>query len=243
MNVRPGCRGLFPHMDGWMYICEFEDCQSKWATRVVPEEQMKVLVEMYKLHVEQCHSEKSSVDQEKFDKDQASYTEATQLRSIAAHEDNRVDILSPVRFYPMPLRYKYISDLQPANQKPVWDRIDLNHVGIQVADTTIVRKIHNRAYGGAKLEDFSPINLGVNESDKDFMLRPVQNGAMRQTRGSRSITTYGECVGALMNCLTIWQHIHPCDYGTLVIVRFLLNNIHHPNVDKKMSVTGICNFF
>ena len=243
VDARPSQRGMFPHMGGWIYVCEFEDCISKWSTSVVPEEQMVILVEMYKLHVEQCHSSKSSADQEKFDKDQASYVEATKVRAIGAHEDNRVDILSPVRFFPKPLRYKYIAELQPANQKPVWDRIDLNHVGIQLADTSIVRKIHNRAYAGAKLEDFSSINLGVNESDKDIMLRPEQNGGMRQTRGSKVITTYSECMGALMNCLTIWQHIHPCDYGTLAIVRFLLNKLHQQNVDKRMSVKGICNFF
>ena len=33
VNVRPECRGLFPHMDGWMYVCEFEDHQSKCSRR------------------------------------------------------------------------------------------------------------------------------------------------------------------------------------------------------------------
>ena len=72
----------------------------------------------------------------------------------------------------MPLRYKFIADLQPANQKPVWDRIDLNHVGIHLADTSIVKKIHNRAYAGAKLDNFSSLNLGANESDKRSYVAP-----------------------------------------------------------------------
>ena len=28
-GVGLGCTGLFPHMDGWIYVCEFEDCVSK----------------------------------------------------------------------------------------------------------------------------------------------------------------------------------------------------------------------
>ena len=237
-------KGLVSHKEGWYYVCEFDYCQSDWSTSIVCMEQVPALVEMYKLHVHQCHGKKeSSAEQEKFDKDHASYTEATKLRSIEAHKDNRVDVLSPVRFYPKPLRHKYIAELQPANQTPVWDRIDLSHLGIQLADTTIIKKIHNRAHATAELHDFSNLNLGLNEADKDVKLRPDKQGGMKQTKGSKALSSISEAVMALMNCSTIWSHIHPCDYGTEVIVRFLLSKIHHPTSEKTLTVRGICKFF
>ena len=116
---------------------------------------------------------------------------------MEAHKDNRVDVLSPVRFWPMPLRHKYIAELQPANQTPVWDRIDLSHIGIQLADTSIIAKLHNRAYSGAQLKDFSNINLGMSEADKDVMLRPASEGGIKQTRGTKAISTVPEAVAAL----------------------------------------------
>ena len=237
-------KGLVSHGDGWLYVCEFKYCENDWSTSVVRMEQIPALVEMYKLHVQQCHEKKeNSAEQEKFDKDQASYAEATKLKSIEAHEDNRVDILSPVRFWPKPLRYKYIAEQQPANQIPVWDRIDLSHLGLQLADSTIIKKIHNRGHATAELGDFSNINLGLCEADKDVVLKPWKQGGMKQTKGTKAITTVSEAVMALMNCLTIWNHIHPCDYGTEAIVRYLLHRIHHPSSDQKITLRGICKFF
>lgn len=237
-------KGLVSHKEGWFYVCEFDFCERNWSTGIVGLEQISALVDMYKLHVQQCHEKKeSSAEQDKFDKDQAGYAEATRLKSIEAHKDNRVDILSPVRFWPKPLRYKYIAEKQPAIQTPVWDRIDFSHLGLQLSDSTIVKKIHNRNYATAELGDFSNLNLGLLEADKDLVLRPTKEGGMKQIKGSKNIASISEAVMALMNCLTIWNHIHPCDYGTEAIVRFLVYKIHHQSSDRKLTVKGICKFF
>ena len=238
-------KGLVPADGGWMYVCEFEDCSNKWSTKVVPVEQISVLVRIYELHVAQCHgSNKDSVEQDKFAKDQASYQEATKLKTIESHKDNRVDVLSPARFLPMPLRHRYIAEFQPANQVPVWDRLDLDHLGLHIADSSIISKLHNRSYAGAKLEHFSPTNLGMNETDKDLTFRPSSGGGMRSARSTKHISTIAEAVGALMNFEEIWRHLHPCDYGSRAIVRFLMDRIHHQSPDRRLtSVKSICSFF
>ena len=217
-------RGLVARVGGYIYVCEYATCAENWRTEVLPREQINVLMDMYKLHITQCHEKKAGSEaDDKYVKDQESYNEAVKLRTIEAHSDNRVDILSPARFFAMPLQHQAIAKQQPANQTPVWDRLDLGHLGIHLADSSIVVKIHNRGYGGIQLKFFSPLNLSVNESDKEVMLKPVHaGGAMKQTRNVKNIRTISEAVGALMNCLTIWRHIHPMDYGTWAIVRFIL---------------------
>ena len=37
-----------------------------------------------------------------------------------------------------------------------------------------------------------------------------------------------------MNCEVIWRHIHPMDYGTTAVVRFLMDRINHAVPDKKI---------
>ena len=241
-TVKP--RGLTQSGDGWFYACEYDDCASSWRTNILPEGQFGALVEMYKLHVDQCHEKKkSSADQEKHDKEQESYKEAIKLRTIESHQDNRMDVLSPARFLPMPLRHEHIAKLQPVNQLPVWDRINLSHVGVHLADTAIIKKLHNRSYAGAQLKYFSTPNLGIVETDKELVLRPSAGG-MKQTSNFKSITTIPEAVGALLNCEAIWRHLHPCDYGTYALVRFLLDKIHHVMPDRKLtSVTAVSCFF
>ena len=117
-------RGLVSRANGLMYVCEYDECMENWRTEVLPQEQASVLVEMYKLHITQYHEKKkSSEEEEKCDKEQANYEEAVKLRSIEAHNDNRLDILSPARFFPMPLQYQEIAKQQPAKQTPVWARL------------------------------------------------------------------------------------------------------------------------
>ena len=237
-------KGLTQAGDGWYYACEYDGCANNWRTKSLPDGQFGVLVEMYKLHVEQCHEKKSSsADQDKYDKEQESYKEATKLRNIEAHQDNRMDVLSEVRFYAMPLRYQHIAKAQPVCQSPVWDRINLSHVGVHLADTAIVKKLHNRSYAGGQLKHFSPINLGVVETDKYVMLKPSAVG-LKQTSHLKAITTLQEAVTSLLNCEAIWRHIHPCDYGTYALVRFLLDKIHHVSQERRLtSVRAICSFF
>ena len=237
-------KGLVLTPEGWKCVCE-HDCEDNWSTSVLPAEHLPALVELYKLHVGQCHTKKkTSTEEDKFDQDKESYKEATKIRAIGAHADNRLETLSYVRFLPMPLQYQHIAKKQPAQQSPVWDRIDLSHCGLNLSDTSIIKKIHNRSYPGAKLNDFSQRNLGMSESEKDILLKPNQKGSLRQTKNVQHITTMDEAIGALMNFDIIWRFIHPLDYGSTAIVRFLMDKIHHPCGDRKMtSVRAVCGFF
>ena len=238
-------RGLVARTNGFMYVCEYDSCMEDWRTEVLPSEQTSLLIEMYKLHIAQCHEKKkNSEEEEKGDKEQENYKEAVKLRTVEAHKDNRLDILSPARFFPMPLQYQSIAKLQPSKQTPVWDRLDLSHLGIHLADSSIVGKMHNMANGGFQLKECAAMNLSINQADKDLMFKPMLSGAMRQTRNVKSIRTMAEAMGALMNCEVIWRHIHPMDYGTTAVVRFLMDRINHAVPDKKITnVDAVCAFF
>ena len=237
-------KGLVISPEGWRCVCE-HDCAENWSTSVLPAEHLPALVELYKLHVAQCHAKKTTtIEEERFDRDKESYKEVTKIRTIGAHVDNRLDTLSYVRFLPMPLQYQHIAEKQPAQQSPVWDRIDLSHCGLNLADTTIVAKIHNMAYAGGRLRDFSSSNLGMSECDKDIVLKPNRRGTLRQTKNVKSIDTMEEAIGALMNYVMIWRFIHPMDYGATAIFRFLMDRIHHPIPGRRMtSVAAVCGFF
>ena len=82
------------------------------------------------------------------------------------------------------------------------------------------------------MKECAAMNLSINQADKDLMFKPMQSGAMRQTRNVKSIRTKAEAMGALMNCEVIWRHIHPMDYGTTAVVRFLMDRINHAVPDK-----------
>ena len=238
-------KGLVNCQGGLKYVCEYDKCSESWSTRVLPADQAVALVKMYEMHVMQHHGKKkASSEEEKYDVDRESYKEVIKERTIPASIDNRLDQLCPARFLPMPLQYQHIARNQPAQQTPVWERIDLAHLGLHMADTSIVRKIHNRNYAQTKLRDFLVLNLEVDVDDKDVMLRPQKNGSLRQTKNVRSILTVEDAVGALMNCSLIWRFVHPLDYGTEAIVRFLMNKIYHSNPQRRLkSVIAICAFF
>ena len=190
-------KGLVSQDGGYYYACEYETCIIDWTTEVLPREEISVLVKMYEMHVAQYHDRKgSTIEQVK--KDEESYEEATRMRTIEAHKDNRMDVLSYVRFLPMPIQYQQIAAKQPAKQSPVWSRIDLSHLGVHLADSSIIIKLHDRSYGGAQLKYFSALNLGVDENDKDLMLKPSMNG-MKTTRNIREISNINEAVNALLN--------------------------------------------
>lgn len=231
--------GITQTNEGWRLGCEYSTCV--WYTPAVPVEQLAALTKMYELHTQQAHAKKDGAD---IDKDQDAYNEATQLKTIPAHTDNRVDILSPVRFYPLPLRYQHIAKRQPAQQSPVFSRLDLSHLGVHLADSSIVGKLHNRTYTGAQLKHFSGCNLRLDPEDKGLVFKPMSAGGLQQTKNVRQILSMGEAVMALLNCELIMRHLHPCDYGTTAIVRFLLERINHPNMPARItSVATVCNFF
>ena len=133
-----GAKGLTSVPGGWMFVCEFDNCPSKWATQVLPMEQVATLVKLYEMHVGQVHGKKEGAVE--VDKELESYKEATKLESIPQHSDIRVDVLSPVRFKPLPLRYQYIAKQQPKQQTPVWERLDLSHLGLHLADSSVIGK-------------------------------------------------------------------------------------------------------
>ena len=203
------------------------------------------LVKMYEMHVNQYHGKKkTSSEEEKSDRDRESYNDVIKERTMEACVDNRVDLLAPARFLPTPLQYQHIAKKQPARQTPVWERIDLAHYGLHLADTSIVGKIHDRCYGGIKLNYFLAMNLGVDEEDKDVVLRPQRSGTLKQTKSVKTISSMEEAAQALMNCSLIWRFIHPLDYGTEAIVRFLMNKIYHHNPQRRLTtVAVVCAFF
>ena len=233
--------GITQDKDGYRLGCEYEFCN--WVTIPVPVEQLSALTKLYEMHTEQLH--KKEVGDTNSDKDQEAYNEATKLREIPAHKDNRMEILSPVRFYPLPLRYQHIARQQPARQTPVFARLDLTHLGVHLADNAIVAKLHNRTYSGAQLKHFSGSNLRSDPEDKGLVFKPmVAGGGLQQTKNIRMITSLGEAVMALLNCDLIMRHLHPCDYGTTAIVRFLLERINHSNSQARIaSVSTVCSFF
>ena len=235
-------KGLVCCVDGCYYVCEYETCAIEWSTDILPKEQASVLVKMYEMHVSQYHERKGSTA-EQVDKEEENYAEVTKMKVVETHKDNRMDVLSYVRFLPMPLQYQQIAAKQPAKQTPVWSRIDLSHLGIHLADGSIITKLHDRGYAGAQLKHFSPTNLGLNENDKDLMLKPSMNG-MKTARNIRDISSVSEAVGALLNFESIWRHIHPMDWGSTALVRFLMDKIHHASAERRLTtVKAICKFF
>ena len=174
-------KGLTSTGGGWRFICEFEYCSRDWKTEVVPASEIATLVKLYELHTLQVHKTKEEESGEMF-KEKEKYVEATKVRVIPAGEDNRLDKLRPARFLPLPLRYQDIAKNQPARQTPVWERLDLSHVGLHLADSTIIKKCHDRTYTGAQLKDFSGVNLGMDPCDKDLVFKPLHAGGMKQTR-------------------------------------------------------------
>ena len=238
-SSKPG-PGITQSKEGFRLGCEYKSCG--WVTLPVPVEQLSALTKMYELHTQQTH--KKEVGDINTDKDQEAYNEATQLKDIPAHKDNRVDILSQVRFFPLPLRHQHIAKQQPTRQTPVFARIDLTHLGVHLADNSIVAKLHNRSYTGAQLKHFSGSNLRLDPEDKGLVFKPMTTGGLQQTKNVRQISSMGEAVMALLNCDLIMRHLHPCDYGTTAIVRFLLEKINHPNSQARISSVGtVCSFF
>ena len=133
---------------------------------------------------------------------------------------------------------------QPTNQTPVWSRLDLSHLGLSMADNSIIAKLHNRSYTGAQLKHFSATNLKKDPVDKDLFFKPLREGVMKQTYNVKQIATLGEAVMALLNCELIMRHLHPCDYGTTAICRFLIERINHSDDRLKIKIIQqVCSFF
>ena len=223
------------------YVCEYPSCS--WKTRPVSEDKMMVLIEMYKAHIQQLHSAKE-VDQAEIDKDQQAFKEATKLVDIAAHQDNRLDVISPVSYMRAPVRWRYAVSKLPTRITPVYSRLDLSHLGVRLNDNSIIAKMHNRAYAGAQLKDFSNANLEQTEEEKGDIIRTLASGGFKQSRNTREIKSMGEAVIALLNYELICRQLFVLDHGPLVIVRFLIEKINHPNSNCRItSVQTVVRFF
>ena len=78
-------------------------------------------------------------------------------------------------------------------------------------------------------------NLALEEADKAPTLNINESMTGFDTKkGYRKLRTIHDAVDALMNFDLCWSEIHPLDYGSRNIVRFLIKKIHHPDPQKRI---------
>ena len=87
------------------------------------------------------------------------YKAATKPRTITKTMDDASHNLCEARFFPFPLDLKSLGMNMPCSISPVNTIVDLSHLGVDVNNPELVRKMHNRTVTNIRLRDFSDANL------------------------------------------------------------------------------------
>ena len=154
--------------------------------------------------------------------------QATELRSIPEHKDDRMKVLHPARMFPKPLAppIEYWRDV-PVKIEPVLPSIQLAHMGLEFGvSTRTLAMCHNRATP-VEIKYFLRINKGV--TSLPVRTKQIHSSITGQPIGTESdlpwknATKMRQIMEGLLAYEAIYDSLHPYDYGPKNIVRAMFN--------------------
>ena len=144
--------------------CPVPSCD--WVShRTTNPDKLSICFNQLLVHLKHEHDDSSSADAGSQDhrpretRTLQEYKAATKPRTITKTMDDASHNLCEARFFPFPLDLKSLGMNMPCSISPVNTIVDLSHLGVDVNNPELVRKMHNRTVTNIRLRDFSDANL------------------------------------------------------------------------------------
>ena len=148
------------------------------------------------------------------------YKAATKPRTITKTMDDASHNLCEARFLPFPLDLKSLGMNMPCNIFPVNTIVDLSHLGVDVNNPELARKMHSRSVTNIRLRDFSDANLRNYHAAGDALVAVETSRSQLQLgRALKQLDGSKECLRAFFNFSAIARHFHPLDWSSSALLK------------------------
>ena len=203
------------------------------------------MVAALKLHIEQEHNGQSKDTKDEEDNtltDGNEFKLATTPKLMPACKDDRNFLLCPGRWLPGPVNWMHAAKQVPQKQEPVYTRVNLNHLGLEILNRKTVRLVHDRRCRELTLQMFSTYNLRQTRKTMDWVL-VAHKGKFHEEKEHKELQGMADVVRAWYNFVLIWRHIHPGCLSAQAAFSVLLDNFLAPRPNVVLTVPIVEQYF
>ena len=133
--------------------------------------------------------------------------------------------LCEARFYTFPMNLKVLGQNMPVTATPINTVVDLSHLGVDVTNSEVLRKIHSRGETSMELNHFSDTNMRASNSSSDELVAiqaKFDKNQLKLGRHLKEIANVKEALKAFSNYMAIARHFHPLDTSQMALQRVAL---------------------
>ena len=157
------------------------------------------------------------------DKASREYQAATKPRTVKKVIDDATFNLSEARFFPFPLDLKTLGMNMPMAISPVNTVVDLSHLGVDVTNPELLRKLHNRANTVFRLREFSDTNLrNYHAAGDELVAVQATKDQLHLSKPKKQLDDPQECVRAFYNYCALSRNFHVLDWSPMCLMKLVL---------------------
>ena len=109
----------------------------------------------------------------------------------------------------------------PVTATPINTVVDLSHLGVDVTNSEVLRKIHSIGETSMELNHFSDTNMRASSSSSDELVAiqaKFDQNQLKLSRHLKDIANVQEALKAFSNYMAIARHFHPLDTGQMALL-------------------------
>ena len=113
----------------------------------------------------------------------------------------------------------------PVTATPINTVVDLSHLGVDVTNSEVLRKIHSIGETSMELNHFSDTNMRASSSSSDELVAiqaKFDQNQLKLGRHLKDIANVQEALKAFSNYMAIARHFHPLDTGQMALLEKFL---------------------
>ena len=210
-------------------LCQVEGCMfstiKSWDSR-----DLQHLVKLLDIHTRTVHGDSASdregrTEEREYSraaKEDRELQAALATRKITKTLDDANLNLCEARFFAFPINLKVLGQNMPVTASPVNTIVDLSHLGVDVTNAELLRKLHSRGDTSTRLKHVSDTNLRSSQSSSDELVAiqaKFDKNQLKLGRNLKEIATAQEALKAMMNYVVLCRNFHPLDTSQMAMLR------------------------
>ena len=131
--------------------------------------------------------------------------------------------LCEARFFPTPLDLKTLGQNMPVSISPVNTVVDMSHLGVDVTNADLIRKVHNRSTTTLRLKEFSDTNLrNFHAAGDELVAIQATKDHLQLGKKQKTLDDPQECIRAFFNYSAISTNFHVLDWSSKALMKVAL---------------------
>ena len=180
-----------------------------------------------KLHMQVTHSisqggttSESGATGARSDKSAREYAEATKTRKIVKVVDDAVANLCEARFFPTPLDLTVLGKNMPVAISPVNTVVEFAHLGVDVINQDVLRKLHARTNNVLRLRECSNINLrNYHAAGDELVAVEATQTHLKLGKNLVKLSSPKDCLLAFYNYCAMATNYHVLDWSPKALLK------------------------